>query len=67
LHPILKNKVIMRSLDLSRHINHSPLWSETPLIDADFKSKPTYTMDEWFNKLCKSVGEKFGMSDIREA
>lgn len=34
-------------------------------IDPDFKSKPTYTVDEYFDKLAKDLGRHFGMDDIR--
>ena len=36
-------------------------------IDPDYKSKPMYTVDEYFDGLAKDLGEEFGMNDIREA
>ena len=36
-------------------------------IDPDFKSKPMYTVDEYFDGLAKDLGAEFGMNDIREA
>ena len=36
-------------------------------IDPDFKSKPMYTVEEYFDGLAKDLGEEFGMNDIREA
>ena len=36
-------------------------------VDPDFKSKPMYTVDEYFDGLAKDLGEEFGMNDIREA
>ena len=36
-------------------------------IDPDFKSKPMYTVEEYFDGLAKDLGEEFGMEDIREA
>ena len=33
----------------------------------DFKSKPMYTVEEYFDGLAKDLGEEFGMTDIREA
>ena len=36
-------------------------------IDPNFKSKPMYTVDEYFDGLAKDLGEEFGMNDIREA
>lgn len=34
-------------------------------IDPDFKSKPMYTVEEYFDGLAKDLGEEFGMNDIR--
>jgi hypothetical protein len=36
-------------------------------IDPDFKNKPMYTVEEYFDGLAKDLGEEYGMSDIREA
>ncbi len=56
----------MRALNLS-HQSSAPLWNDTPLIDADFKSKPMYTVDEFMDELCHRVGALYGLNDIREA
>ena len=36
-------------------------------VDSDFKNKPMYTVEEYFDGLAKDLGEEFGMNDIREA
>lgn len=36
-------------------------------VDPDFKNKPMYSVDEYFDGLAKELGEEFGMNDIREA
>ena len=36
-------------------------------IDPDFKNKPMYTVEEYFDGLAKELGEEYGMNDIREA
>ena len=36
-------------------------------IDPDFKNKPMYTVEEYFDDLAKDLGEEYGMNDIREA
>ena len=36
-------------------------------IDPDFKNKPMYSVEEYFDGLAKDLGEKYGMNDIREA
>ena len=36
-------------------------------IDPDFKNKPMYTVEEYFDGLAKELGEEYGMKDIREA
>jgi len=36
-------------------------------IDPDFKKKPLYTVEEYFDGLAKDLGEEFEMNDIREA
>ena len=36
-------------------------------IDPDFKNKPMYTVEEYFDGLAKDLGEEYGMNDIREA
>ena len=34
-------------------------------IDPDFKSKPTYSVDEFMDVLAKDLGQHFGVDDIR--
>ena len=36
-------------------------------IDPDFKNKPMYSIEEYFDGLAKDLGEEYGMNDIREA
>ena len=36
-------------------------------IDPDFKNKPMYSVEEYFDGLAKELGEEYGMNDIREA
>ena len=36
-------------------------------IDPDFKNKPMYTVEEYFDCLAKDLGEEYRMNDIREA
>ena len=36
-------------------------------INPDFKNKPMYTVEEYFDGLAKDLGEEYGMNDIREA
>lgn len=36
-------------------------------IDPDFKNKPMYSVEEYFDGLAKDLGEEYGMNDIREA
>ena len=38
-----------------------------PLIDSDWRSKPTYSVDEAFEKVYKHLGSLYGLNDIREA
>ena len=38
-----------------------------PLIDPDWRSKPTYSVDEAFEKIYKHLGRLYGLNDIREA
>ena len=50
------------------HTDVSPMaWLDEPIIDADFMSKPLHTVDEFFDKLCKELGEAYGLNDIRDA
>ena len=38
-----------------------------PLIDSDWRSKPTYSVDEVFEQVYKHLGSLYGLNDIREA
>ena len=38
-----------------------------PLIDPDWRSKPTYSVDEVFEDVYKHLGSLYGLNDIREA
>ena len=38
---------------------HRPL-----TVDPDFKNKPMYTVEEYFDGLAKDLGAEFGMDDI---
>ena len=40
---------------------------ERPLIDPDWRSKPTYSWEEVYEELCKDLGKHYGLNDIREA
>ena len=37
-----------------------------PLIDTDYSIKPTYTIDEFADRLAIKLGQHFGLNDIRE-
>ena len=56
------NEVLEYIESIKIHPHHRPL-----SIDPDFKNKPMYTVEEYFNGLAKDLGEEFGMNDIREA
>lgn len=43
------------------------LHNPEPLIDSNWKSKPTYSVDEVFDKVYKHLGSLYGLNDIREA
>ena len=36
-------------------------------IDPDFKQKPMYSSEEYWNKFAKGLGRYYGLNDIREA
>ena len=38
-----------------------------PLIDPDWRNKPTYSVDEAFEMAYKHLGSLYGLNDIREA
>lgn len=46
---------------------HLALNDPEPLIDPDWRSKPTYSVDEVFEKVYKHLGGLYGLNDIREA
>ena len=61
-----------RLMELERYAKEASKMAQVDImpitsIDPDFKSKPMYTVDEYFDKLAKDLGEHFGMEDIREA
>ena len=43
------------------------LAEKEPLIDLDWKSKPTYSVDDAFEMAYKHLGLLYGLNDIREA
>lgn len=40
---------------------------ERPLIDPEWRNKPTYAWEDVYEKLCKDLGKPYGLNDIREA
>ena len=38
-----------------------------PLIDPDWRNKPMYSEDEFWNMAYADLGKRYGMNDIREA
>ena len=65
--PMIKDEKKMNEvLAYIESIKIQPL--QRPLsIDPDFKNKPMYTFEEYFDGLAKDLGEEYGMNDIREA
>lgn len=65
--PMIKDEKKMNEvLAYIESIKIQPL--QRPLsIDPDFKNKPMYTVEEYFDGLAKDLGEEYGMNDIREA
>ena len=65
--PMIKDEKKMNEvLAYIESIKIQPL--QRPLsIDPDFKNKPRYTVEEYFDGLAKDLGEEYGMNDIREA
>ena len=65
--PMIKDEKKMNEvLAYIESIKIQPL--QRPLsIDPDFKNKPMYTVEEYFDGLAKDFGEEYGMNDIREA
>ena len=65
--PMIKDEQKMNAvLEYIERIKIEPL-RRSISIDPDFKSKPMYTVEEYFDGLAKDLGEEFGMNDIREA
>jgi len=65
--PMINDEQKMNAvLEYIESIKIQPL-RRTLSIDSDFKNKPMYTVDEYFDGLAKDLGEEFGMNDIREA
>ena len=65
--PIIKDEKKMNAvMEYIESIKVQPL-RRSISIDPDFKSKPMYTVEEYFDGLAKDLGEEFGMTDIREA
>ena len=63
---IMDEKKMNEVLAYIESIKIQPL--QRPLsIDPDFKNKPMYTVEEYFDGLAKDLGEEYGMNDIREA
>ena len=65
--PMIEDEQKMNEvLEYIESIKIQPL--QRPLsIDPDFKNKPMYTVEEYFDGLAKELGEEYGMNDIREA
>ena len=38
-----------------------------PFIDPDFKQKPMYSSEEYWDRFAKGLGQRYGLNDIREA
>ena len=38
-----------------------------PLIDPEWKSKPKYSEDEFWNMAYADLGKRYGLKDIRES
>ena len=38
-----------------------------PFIDPDFKQKPMYSSEEYWDRFAKGLGRRYGLNDIREA
>ena len=43
------------------------LKESTLLIDPDFKSKPMFTSEEYWDKFAEELGRHYGLADIRDA
>ena len=40
--------------------------TERPLIDPEWRSKPKYSEDEFWNMAYADLGRRYGLNDIRE-
>ena len=40
---------------------------ERPLVDPDWRSKPKYSEEEFWNMAYADLGKRYGLNDIREA
>ena len=51
-------------------IRHTYDWTsetmERPLIDPEWRSKPRYSEEEFWNMVCVDLGKRYGLKDIRE-
>ena len=53
---------------LVSRVQHNLAMAEhEPLIDPDWKLKPTRPWSEVYDELCHEVGQAYGLNDIREA
>ena len=41
--------------------------AERPLVDPDWKSKPKYSEEEFWNMAYVDLGKRYGLNAIREA
>ena len=58
--------------DMEASVRQAPFdWrdssAERPLIDPDWKSKPKYSEEEFWNMAYVDLGKRYGLNDIREA
>ena len=58
--------------DMEASVKQAPFdWrdsaEERPLIDPDWKSKPKYSEEEFWNMAYVDLGKRYGVNDIREA
>lgn len=60
--PYKEQKQLVQKVHYNLAINDSE-----PLIDTDWKAKPTYSVDEAFEMAYKHLGKLYGLNDIREA
>ena len=60
--PYNEQKQLVQKVHYNLAINDSE-----PLIDLDWRTKPTYSVDEAFEMTYKHLGKLYGLNDIREA